>query len=62
MNFIENEIFLLSLTFAVFLASRMLQSRTGLVFLNPILVSIVVLIAFLSFSGVSYGTDRKSVV
>jgi len=60
MNFIENEIFLLSLTFAVFLASRMLQSRTGLVFLNPILVSIVVLIAFLSFSGVSYGTYSDS--
>ncbi len=60
MNFIENEIFLLSLTFAVFLASRMLQSRTGLVFLNPILVSIVVLIAFLSFSGVYYGTYSDS--
>ncbi|MDE5642440.1 MAG: LrgB family protein [Muribaculaceae bacterium] len=60
MSFLENEMFLLALTFTVFLASRLLQKRTGLVFLNPILVSIVVLIAFLSFAGVSYETYSGS--
>ncbi len=60
MHFIENNIFLLALTFAVYLASRLLQRRTGLVFLNPILVSIVVIILFLSVGGVSYDTYSDS--
>lgn len=60
MHFIENNIFLLALTFAVYLASRLLQRRTGLVFLNPILVSIVVIILFLSVGGVPYDTYSDS--
>ncbi|MDE6332922.1 MAG: LrgB family protein [Muribaculaceae bacterium] len=60
MTFLENEMFLLALTFMVFLISRLIQKRTGLVFLNPILLSIVFLIAFLYLSGVSYDTYSSS--
>lgn len=60
MSFLENEMFLLALTFTVFLAARLLQKRTGVLLLNPILVSIIVLIAFLTLTGVSYETYSGS--
>lgn len=56
MNFLDNKIFLLALTFVVFLAARLLQKRTGSPLLNPILVSIAVLICLLSVFGVDYDT------
>lgn len=56
MNFLTNPIFLIALTFIVFLASKMLQRRTGIAFLNPILVSITVLIIFLLCCDIDYET------
>ena len=47
MTFLSNPIFLIALTFIVFILSRMIQKRTGYIFLNPILISIVVMILFL---------------
>lgn len=56
MDFLTNQYFLIALTFVVFLGARLLQRRTGLVLLNPILVSIVVLIVILVSTGVDYDT------
>lgn len=59
MEFLTNKIFLIALTFIVFLLSRRLQRRTGIVFFNPILISIVLLIAVLSCFGIDYETYRE---
>lgn len=60
MSFLANKFFLIALTFVVFLGSRFIQRRTGLTVLNPILISIVLLIAFLLVSGVPYETYAES--
>lgn len=59
MEFIANKYFLIALTFAVFFLSRLLQRRTGVVLLNPILISITVLIVVLMSAGVDYDTYRE---
>lgn len=56
MLYLENKYFLLALTFVVFMLARLLQKRTGIAFLNPILISILALIAFLLCTGVEYDT------
>lgn len=40
MDFLENNYFLLALTFVVYIGARILFKRTGLAILNPILVSL----------------------
>ncbi|MDE6370482.1 MAG: LrgB family protein [Duncaniella sp.] len=59
MQFIESDIFLIALTFGVYYAALRLQARTHLAVLHPILVSVIVLIAFLSLSGISYDTYSR---
>lgn len=54
MDFLTNKFFLIALTFAVYLGGRVLQRRTGVALLNPILTSIIVLIVILSVGGVDY--------
>ncbi len=44
---IQNKVVLIALTFIVFLGAKLLQRRTGLTLLNPILISILVLIVLL---------------
>lgn len=56
MSYLENKYFLLALTFIVYVASQLLQRRTGISFLNPILLTIAVLIAFLMGCGIEYET------
>ena len=56
MEFLENNYFLLALTFVVYIGARILFKRTGLAILNPILVSVAVLILFLVLTGVPYET------
>ncbi len=58
-NFFTNPIFLIALTFVVFLASQWLSRRLGLRLFNPILISIAVLIALLSGLGVDYEAYRE---
>jgi len=58
MEFLTNKVFLIALTFIVFVASQYLQRKTGSVFLNPILVSIAVLICFMMSAGIEYETYR----
>ena len=40
MSFLENEFFLLAVTFGVFFLAKLLQKKTGLMLLNPILLAI----------------------
>lgn len=54
MDFLENEFFLLAITFGAFFFSKLLQKKTGWVLLNPILIAIAVLICFLKVSDISY--------
>lgn len=56
MEFVRNEFFLLAVTFAVFFVSKVIHSKTGYVLLNPILLTIAVLIGFLRLMGISYDT------
>lgn len=56
MNFITNKFFLIALTFIFYVGAQWLQRRTGVKLLNPILLSIAALIAFLMFFNVDYST------
>lgn len=54
MEFLGNKYLLLALTFGVFALFKALQKKSGWVLLNPILLTIAVLILFLKVSGISY--------
>lgn len=56
MEILQNHIILLALTFAIFYGARQLQKWTRWIVLNPILVTIVVLIGLLQVTGISYET------
>lgn len=54
MEYLESDFFLIALTFGVYYLAKSLQVRTGWVALNPILLTILVLIGFLKLTGISY--------
>lgn len=56
MDYLENKYFLIALTFIVFYLAKLLQKKTGMVILNPILVTMIVLISFLEVSDIDYET------
>ena len=53
MEYLSNTYFLLALTFAAYALSQLLQWRTQLSVLNPILISAIVIIAYLKLTSVS---------
>lgn len=53
-EYFSNQFFLIALTFGTYFLGKLLRKRTGWVVMNPILVSIVCMIAFLEVAGVSY--------
>lgn len=59
MEFLENKYLLLALTFGAFALFKELQRRTGWVLLNPILLTIALLILFLKLTGISYETYQE---
>ena len=59
MSYLENEFFLLAVTFAVYTLARWLQKRTGSLLLNPILITIAILIVFLKSTGISYERSHR---
>ena len=59
MNFLENEFFLLAVTFGIFFLAKLLQKKTGIMLLNPILLTIAILIIFLKMTNISYDTYNK---
>ena len=59
MSYLDNEFFLLAVTFGVFFFSKLLQKKTGILLLNPILLTIAILIIFLKMAHISYETYNK---
>ncbi|MCQ2207328.1 MAG: LrgB family protein [Paludibacteraceae bacterium] len=59
MEFLKNQFFLIFLTFILFFGAKMLQKKSGWVVLNPILVTIALLIVFLSVTGIPYSDYEK---
>ncbi len=59
MNFLENEFFLLAITFGIFFLAKLLQKKTGIMLLNPILLTIALLIVFLKTANISYETYNQ---
>lgn len=59
MSFLENEFFLLTITFGIFFFAKFLQKKTGVMLLNPILLTIAILILFLKMTNISYDTYNK---
>lgn len=49
----------MALTFGVFFLAKKLQERTGLLLLNPIMLTIALLILFLECTGITYETYNK---
>lgn len=59
MEFLNSQFFLIALTFGVFILGKYVQKRTGLTLLNPILISIILIIIILHSTGVEYETYRS---
>ena len=62
MSFLENNFFLLAITFGIFFFAKLLQKKTGLVLLNPILLTIALLIIFLktvSYTHLTLPTNSR---
>lgn len=59
MDFLTNKLFLIALTFAAFIGAGYLQRHTGIKLLNPILVSMIVIIFFLKGVGIDYETYKS---
>lgn len=56
MSILSNSYFLLALTFIVYFLAQTLQKKTNMVILNPILITIAILIGFLKLTDISYET------
>lgn len=52
----ENELFVLAFTFLVYFVAQKIQKKTRIIILNPILVSIVIIVAVLSVFNIDYDT------
>ena len=59
MEYLSNTYFLLALTFAAYALSQLLQWRTQLSVMNPILISAIVIIAYLKLTNVSIESDNE---
>ncbi len=59
MDFLSNQYFLIALTFGVYFLGKLLRKWTGWVIMNPILITVLVLIAFLQLTGISYETYNE---
>lgn len=59
MSYLENKFFLLAITFGFYFLARLLQKKTGILLLNPILLTIAILIIFLKMTGISYETYNE---
>ena len=55
-----NQYFLLALTFGIYARARLLLKRTGWILINPILVSIALIILFLIGFNIPYETYQES--
>ena len=58
-SFFQNEIFIVAFTFLVYFCAQKIQKKTGWIILNPILISIVIIITFLSVFNIDYAHFEK---
>lgn len=59
MEFLTDKFFLIAVTFVFYIGAQQLQRRTGLVLLNPILLSIAAIICFLMMLDIDYATYQE---
>lgn len=59
-KFLSNPYFLIALTFVIYLLAGRLRRRFGLSLMNPILISVIILIAFLYSTDIEYETYYES--
>ncbi|MDE6368963.1 MAG: LrgB family protein [Muribaculaceae bacterium] len=59
MEFLENKYLLISLTFLIYIGAQRLQKACGLKLLNPILITMCVMICYLLFFNIDYGTYQE---
>ncbi len=59
MDFLTNQYFLLALTFVIFTGAQQLQKRTGQQLLNPILLTMMLMILFLLLFDIDYDTYKQ---
>ena len=52
--FLQSPVFIVAFTFAVYFFAQIIQKKTKLVILNPILVSVILIIVFLSAFNIGY--------
>lgn len=60
MELLNNSIFFVTLTFLVFLGAKKLQTWSHQVWLNPIFITIFVIIGVLKLTGIDYETYHKA--
>ncbi len=53
-DFLNSPIFVIAFTFSIYYGAQVLQKRTNKIILNPILVSIVIIIGALKLMGISF--------
>lgn len=60
MSYFENQFFLIAITFTLFFFAKLLQKKTQILLLNPILITIALLIIFLKTFNISYNTYNEA--
>lgn len=60
MSYFENQFFLIAATFGLFFFAKLLQKKTQILLLNPILITIAILIVFLKTFNISYDTYNEA--
>lgn len=59
MEFLTDKFFLIAVTFVFYIGAQILQRRTGVTLLNPILISIAAIICFLMLLDIDYDTYQE---
>ena len=54
MEFLTNKFFLIAVTFLFYIGAQLLQRRTGVRLLNPILLAIAAIVCFLLLADIDY--------
>ena len=50
----QNEVVVVAFTFIIYFLAQKLQAKTGFILLNPILITIIIIIAFLMIFNIDY--------
>ncbi len=56
---LQNELIVVAFTIAIYFLAQKLQKKTGIILLNPILVTIIIIISFLMVFHIDYDTYHK---